>query len=351
MLINKSVHSLMEGKLLADERFLRKVASLYYEESQTQEQIAASENCSRQTISKALQRARDRGIVRISVVPDARVGYLHNLERSLRADLHLDDLVLVTGRPFDPRRPEEKSDDILTSIVIEAAAYLDELISNDDILAVGGGTNIMRQLARHLRPSTTYANLHVIPTLGFVETHATLGDSNLISYDIATAYGAKHAWLPIPAIVETQEQCNLARSLPLVRSVIQLMEQTTVIIMGIWPTHHSKRLIERGIFTQNQLDRFQEQGPVADINHWVFDATGNCINHRLAPQPYYLTGMEIPQIRAKVQAGMMKSVLVAGASYSYVPAIRAALRAGIVNILITDHITASLLSQATETVY
>src|SRR5258707_10543382 len=59
-----------EARLLTDERFLRKVAYFYYEDGQSQEAIAETEFCSRQTISKALQKARDRGIVRISIVPD-----------------------------------------------------------------------------------------------------------------------------------------------------------------------------------------------------------------------------------------------------------------------------------------
>jgi DNA-binding transcriptional regulator LsrR (DeoR family) len=286
--------------------------------------------------------------VRITVTPDERVGYLHNLERNLRLNLGLDDLVLVTGRHLSATKPREICDDILTSIVREAAVYLDELLTDHDILAVGGGSNIMRQITRHLRPSQLHPDLHVVPTLGFVETHASLGDSNLISYDIATAYGAKHAWLPIPAIVETEEQCHLARSLPLARDVIQLMEEATIVIMGIWPQHHGNSLISRGILTQDQLDRLNPYEPVADINHWVFDPQGNCINYELSPPPYYLTGLQMPLLKKRVEKGEIKSILVAGASRAYIPAIKAVLNAGIVNTLITDHVTATLLGTQTQ---
>ncbi len=87
-----------EGKLLSDDRFLRRVAHLYYEDNQTQEAIATMEYCSRQTIGKALQKVKDRGIVRITVVPEQRTGYLRNLSRELRLMLDLEDLVIVPGR-------------------------------------------------------------------------------------------------------------------------------------------------------------------------------------------------------------------------------------------------------------
>jgi len=61
------------------------------------------------------------------------------------------------------------------------------------------------------------------------------------------------------------------------------------------------------------------------------------------PPPYYLTGLPIPRLKEKIRKEGTKVILVAGAGPAYVPAIRAALKAGIANILITDHITAQLL--------
>src|SRR5690348_14673006 len=96
MLINSS-----EGSLLANDGFLRTVATYYHIEGQTQETIATLLYCSRQTISKALQKAEDRGIVRIVVVPDERIGYLSHIAHELRFTLGLGELHLVPGSSFD----------------------------------------------------------------------------------------------------------------------------------------------------------------------------------------------------------------------------------------------------------
>ncbi len=348
MFINTSQRNNPESSLLADDRFLRKVAAFYYMEGQTQEAIATHLYCSRQTISKALQKAEDRGIIQIAVVPEERTGYLHNLAHDLRFPLGLEELLLVPGRYFDAEPSRNVIDDIIADITATAATYLDQVLTDRDILAVTGGRSIMRNVVRYLKPSKTLSNLQVVPTIGFVETYISTGDSNLVAYDIANIYEAKHAWLPIPAIVETREQQEQARALPLVREVFKLMEQATIIMMGIWTSDLDHDVIKRGILSQEQLEAFRAYHPVADINHWVFDPQGHCINETLEPPPYYLTGLEIPRLQKRIKQGHTKVVLVAGASKSRIPAIRAALKAGIVNILITDHITAELLKSEVD---
>ncbi|MGH2497247.1 MAG: sugar-binding transcriptional regulator [Ktedonobacteraceae bacterium] len=347
MLMSTSPNPPSEGTLLGDDRLLRRIASLYYEEGRTQEEIAAAENYTRQTISKALQKARDRGIIRITVVPEERTGFLRNLSRELRSTFELEDLIIVPGRNMDSL-PEEKIDDgVMADIALAAADYLDELLKDGDVLAVSGGKEIMRPVVRYLKPRKRLPKLNVVPTIGFVRPFTNFGDPNLIAHDIALAYGANHAWLSIPAIVETQEQCVLSRSLPLVRDVLKIVESANVVMMGLWPwlSTTDDYLVRRNIVTQKQVDEFKSYKPVADINHWVFDEAGNCINELLKPPPYFLTGLEVPQLKDRIKQGKTKSILVAGASKSYTDGILAILRAGLISILVTDHITAQLLHE------
>src|SRR5260370_17121162 len=94
-----------EARLLGDEQFLRRIAYMYYEEGNSQEIIADIESCSRQTVSKALQKAKDRGIIRISIVPDLHTGYLRNLSREGRSHLGLQALLLPPPRNLNPLPP------------------------------------------------------------------------------------------------------------------------------------------------------------------------------------------------------------------------------------------------------
>jgi deoxyribonucleoside regulator len=333
-----------EGKLLADERFLRRVASLYYEDGHSQEAIAEMEACSRQTISKALQKAKERGIVRITIVPELRAGYLRNLSREVRVRLGLEDLILVAGRNLDERPDEVLLDDVVAEITSAAADYLDQLLTNADILAVSGGKTFMRNVVRYLKPTKLLPNLEVVSTIGFVEPRTNFGDANLIAYDIAQAYGGKHTWFAGPAIIVHIEEIQQVPEFPIVLSSAKdLMDRANVVMMGLWTPNTNDEVVMRGILSREQMAVIESYHPAADINHWVFDAQGRCINEMLKPPPYTVTGLEIPSLKDRIRKNGTKVILVAGGGKTYVPAIRAVLKAGIVNILVTDHVTAQLL--------
>lgn len=332
-----------EARLLADERFLRKIAHLYYEDGNSQETVAEMENCSRQTVGKALQKARERGIVRISVIPDMRTGYLRNLSREVRVQLGLEDLVLVAGRNINAIPSEDSLDDVVIDITTAAAEYLDQMLTDSDILAVSGGRRFMRNLVRYIKPSKLLPQLQVVATIGFVQPRTGYGDANLIAFDLAEAYGASHTWFPCPAFFPDKEQMHHMHKLPTIREGYDLMNRSNIIVTSLFTPHSDEQLLGRGILSPGQLELIDSYHPAVDINHWVFDAVGRCINELIEPPPYYLSGLEIPRLKDKIQQNNAKVILVAGGSARYVPAIRAALKAGVASILITDHVTAQLL--------
>lgn len=338
-----------EARLLADEQFLRRIAYLYYEDGHSQEAIAEIEYCTRQTVSKALQKAKDRGIVHIAIVPDLRTGYLHNLSREVRRHLNLEDLVVVPGHNFEDVKADAIIEEVVAEIAKAAADYLDQLLKDTDILAVSGGKTFMRNVVRYLKPARPLPNLQVVSTIGFVEARTGFGDANLIAYDIAQAYGGIHVWYTIPAFIphipEVQPKAlkELNSRLHMTRPAMELGEKANVFMMGVWHPHTNNQLVTRGIISKEQLDAIEAFHPAADINHWVFNAEGRCINEMMDPPPYHLLGFAIPDLKEKIRKDGTKVILVAGGGPSYAPAIRAALKAGLANILITDHMTAQQL--------
>jgi deoxyribonucleoside regulator len=345
MPIEGSQNNTSETRLLADERFLRKIAYAYYEDGYSQEAIADMEFCSRQTISKALQKARERGIVRIFVVPDTRVGYLRNLSRDVRIHLGLDDVVLVVGRSLKDLSEGVVQEDVVIEIATAAAEYLDQLLTDTDTLAVSGGKQFMRNVVRYLKPTKNLPHLNVVATLGFVEAHAGDGDANLVAYDIARAYGAQHTWFSAPAISREDWHIPEIRKFPLLKEACELMENASVLMTGLWTPHSNSEVIMEGILTREELELIDSYNPVVDINHWVFDANGCCINTMLNPPPYFLSGLRVHELKDQIKRVGTRSILVAGGSMAFIPAIRAALKAGVANILITDHVTAQYLME------
>jgi deoxyribonucleoside regulator len=332
-----------EARLLTDDRFLRKIAYMYYEDGHSQETIAEMEFCSRQTISKALQKAKDRGIIRISIVPDLRTGYLRNLSRDVRVQLGLEDLILVSGRNMNELAAEDILDEVVTDITSTAADYLDQMLNDSDILAVSGGRTFMRNIVRYLKPTKVLPHMQVVATIGFAQSRTSFGDANLIAHDMAEAYGASHLWFPCPAILPDGEQVRITRQLPIIKEAYEMLTRANVIVTSLWTPGTHDDLIARGVLSREQVEAIEACQPAADINHWAFDAAGQCINELIEPFPYALSGLDIPKLKDKIQQTNAKVILVAGGSSTYVSAIRAVLKAGLVNILVTDHITAQLL--------
>ncbi len=215
-----------ETRLLSDEQFLRKVAYHYYEDGHSQEAIAEMEYCSRQTISKALQKARDRDIVRISIIPDLRTGYLRNLSREVRVKLGLEDLVLVAGHNMNGVPAEEHLEDIVADIAGAAADYLDQMLTDADILAISGGRRFMRNLVRQVKPGRSLPHLQIVATTGFVEPSTSSGDANMIAFDLAQAYGANHLWFPCPAFLANDEEVEYTRHLPIIKDAYDMMNSS-----------------------------------------------------------------------------------------------------------------------------
>jgi DNA-binding transcriptional regulator LsrR (DeoR family) len=335
--------SASEARLLADERFLRKIAYLYYEDGHSQEAIADVVYCSRQMVGKALQRARERGIVRIAIVPDLSAGYLRNLSRDVRLQLGLEDLILVAGRNMNTIAPNDILGDVAIEIANTAAEYLDQLLTDADILAVSGGRTFMRNLVRYSRPTRVLPHLQVVATIGFVESRTNYGDANLIAHDLAQAYGASHLWFPAPAFLKDEAQVEQVHNLPIVKEAYDMMHRASVIVTSVFPPHTNEELVNKQVLTPEQREAIEALQPAADINHWVFDARGHCVNEQFTPPPYFLSGLEIPRLKDTIKQGGTKVLLVAGGGPAYVPAIRAVLRAEVANILITDHVTAQLL--------
>ena len=276
-----------------------------------------------------------------------RTGYLRNLSREVRTELKLDDVVLVPGRSFEGMAKNETSDEGVTEIATAAADYLDQLITDTDVLAVSGGPPFMRNMVRYLNPSKLLPHLQVVATIGFVQAHTSDGDANLIAHDIAQAYGGEHTWCCMPAFFATFSGAQdyfpkMMHHDPIVKQAVDLHGRANVVMMGIWPPHTNNEVILRGILSKEQIQAVEALHPAVDINHWVFDADGRCINTMLDPQPYCLSGMEIPNLKEKIRQGT-KVILVAGGGPAYLPALRAALKAGLASIVITDHITAQLL--------
>jgi deoxyribonucleoside regulator len=339
---------------LQPEHDLYEIAVKHYRDKKTLETIGNELGLTRQAISQKLKKAEEEGIVTIDLHEPTKLRSINlkTLSYEAKNQLGLDEVLLVLGENTDNsvQFPDRVSRTVLARIAQEAANHLDSVIQyqckqkSESVLALTGGCEIMRRVVHRLSPKKEYKKLKVVPTMGFIQPEANFGDPNLVANDLANAYGAKHYWLPIPAVVEDKQLRNQMQKHRLVEETLKLADSADVIIMGLWVPDEDglNRLFKRNVIDDKQYKVLCDgkSKPKANINLWFFDGNGNSIVAELEKCNFYLTGLDIPKLRERVVERSVKSILVAGGGEKYTDAIKAVLKAGIITELITDHVTA-----------
>lgn len=306
-----------------DERleFLARVASMYYDEGLTQNEISEVMGYSRSAISRFLTEARDVGVVDIRINhPLVRA---NDLERRLIECYGLKDArVLVRGNVSYTRMLRRLGD--------LAAQILNQIVRENMILGVGWGTAVY-EVSTALKPPRL-PGMRVVQLIGSLGTPDPKIDGPELAQSFARIFGGRYYTLPAPLIVDNEQLAGALMSDSRVRELLGLARQAQAAVVGIGtidPQYSS--LLRAGYLTRDDLDELETHGIVGDVCGTHFDADGRVLDIPLARRVVALDqhGLrQIPQVIG-VAGGDPKA-----------DAIRGALRGRLINILVTDDITA-----------
>ena len=168
------------------------VARMYYVQGETMDAIAHQLNVSRSTVSRLLKEARDRGLVRVTIVdPERPLGRMADLfQKYFNVQAHI---VQV--------RPGASSVFRLDQVSRTAADLLAATVRDGDILGVAWGTTTSA-IAAHLRPR----DLHGVTVIGLNggANHQTTGLPYVgsILHRFAEAFNGQEQLLALPAFFD-----------------------------------------------------------------------------------------------------------------------------------------------------
>ena len=306
-------------------RLLSKVGKLYYEEGLTQNEIVDRLQLSRAKISRLLQAARDRGVVQIMVISPP--GIYPDLEMQIETRYQLKEAIVV-----EVTEPES-SESVSRELGVAAANYLQRVICEDETLGVSWGTTLSH-LAASLQPNN-FPEAQVVQLLGGLgapeaEVHATD-----ICRRMARMLGCRLTLMPSPGIVDRQEIKDIILSDSHVQKAFDSFKDLSTVFLGIGAPNDQSVMLRSGtILTQKDLQELLECGAVGDIALRFFDKFGQPVRSELDSR---VIGIGLDQL-CKVD----RVVGVAGGAHK-VEAILGALRGKLVNVLITDQVTARRL--------
>jgi deoxyribonucleoside regulator len=309
------------------ELLLLRVAEMYYEENQTQEQIGHKLHLTRWKVGRLLAEARTAGIVHIEIVhPRHR---RHKEERALVEQYGLRDAVVIpTGDTTD--------DVVLRDRVAAAAAqYLTDLRPAPRMLGVSWGRTL-DAVAAHIAPGWA-RGVHVVQVNGGLSRSRRPTSASDMAARLAHHGGGTVTLLPAPAIVERDTTRVALEGDRAVGGVLDLARQCGVYLFSPGALTHDSVLVESGYLSPQDVDALAAEGGVGDVVSRFIDAEGRIASEELDRRTL---GLPLDDLRA----GEWSIAVVAGSAKHRV--CHAVVSSRICNVLITDQRTAVHLLEA-----
>lgn len=300
---------------------LYRVASAYYVQGKTQQEIGERENISRSQISRMLDKAREVGIVKIEVsLPE--VAGEDAMAAFLKEQLGLRDIVLAGA---DDNAGE---DAVTDAIAAAAAAYLPRAVKNSRIAGLGWG-HTMYRLPAFMRQRGSKTDILFVPLIGAAGIDEPCMQINSIVDRVAERMQARAVYTNLPAFRE--------KNVPLTpfenRRMEQLHEywdQLDCAVFGLGSKKSGLSFFD-GEVSGDSRRRIEEADVRGDILSQYFFRDGQLLQ---TDGSYHTNAFPAGRLKSLPQ-----SICLAGGSHK-TEGILAAARAGYFNVLITDTRTA-----------
>ncbi len=302
-------------------KLLVQVAKLYYNQQLTQTEIGRELQTSRSTVSRLLQEARDRGIVKISIeYPWERD---QALETTLKDKFGLRDVRVLTA--FDQSIEETRRGRGLM-----AAEYFDQIVADDMIVAISYGRSVA-SMVQQLQPSRS-VDMTTIQMIGALGTDNPLLDGPDLVRDLADAYQAHYRYLHAPLLVEDHRTRDLLLQETSVQETLSLAKRADVAVLGIGALESdSSGLIWTGYLNPKDIAWLQSKGGVGHMCAQHFDINGQLLDVDLNRRS---VGIGLEALRG------IETVMAIAGGEEKARAILGAIQGNYIDILITDDLAA-----------
>jgi DNA-binding transcriptional regulator LsrR (DeoR family) len=287
-------------------------------------------------VQRLLKRAKDQGIVQITIRPV--IGAFPELERMLENRFGLQEAVVVETTDFEDQYI------VAREVGVGAADYLMRVVQPQDSIVISWGGSLLG-MVNALYGNSQRSDLDGIKV---IQGLGGLGDPNKevhaadLTRRLAQVFGGEAILLPTPAVAGTREARDTYFEDPFVSQILEQARSANLAVMGIGAPRLDSILMREGkIVTVQDLESLQNNDAVGDINLRFFDKNGKIVQSNFDQR---VIGLTLDEIQ-----GIERVVGVAGGA-AKVSAIRGALAGKLVDVLVTDQITAQRVLSAGEAI-
>jgi len=305
-------------------RLMGKIARLYHERGLSQTQIAAQLHVSQPRVSRLLKEAGEVGIVRtiVSLPPGVHTEEEERLEQAFG----LTDAVVADA---------DDDGSVISALGSAAAAYLEATLMSGEVVGISSWSESLLAMVDSIGSLRQGVATSVVQLVGGHGQSAVQFQANRLLTRLAAQVGAKPVFLNAPGVLLPPADVDSLLQAPSLREATSAWRELTLAMVGIGSVEPSPLAHASGnILPGEMLAALKALGAVGDICFRYFDADGVLVSSELNET---IVGIS-PDLLMRVP----RRVGVAGGSRK-LPAIRAALAGGWVNVLVTDLSTARAL--------
>ena len=306
---------------------LAEVAHLYYIKNLTQGHIAERIGMSRSNVSRMLKEARDRGLVEIRIhAPLTAAG---GLQEELGGRLGLREC-LVLANPRLGTAAAATASDRMHRLSALGARYLQENIADGSVVGVSWSSTVYHVVSsRYLqeKPDTVAVQL-----MGSIGGSITELDGVSITARLADTLGARAHYLHAPMLVASALVREGLMRDPHIRATLEVARGADTMVVSVGTIDRRSGQYRTGYLDDGDLESIRARGAVGDICGSYFSRDGSPVRLEMTGRTIAIGFEEMRAIpnRVGVSGGPGKALANIGA-----------VRAGLLNVLITDQDTAA----------
>lgn len=242
---------------MSDEELAR-LATLYYVDGLTQEELSKQFSISRATVGRMLRKALQEGIVEIRVRPIN--AFSSDIEKALIQRFGIKRaLISVDHKDIDKQR------ELLAGLV---AGYLDRILSDGAIVAVGMGRNVSA-VSEHAM-SATQRECTFVSAIGGSYRGGQTMNADHISRRLAARFGGESESLYAPALVgDPSLRLQLIEN-DTVRHTLDKARRADIALIGIGDMSEESNIVRMGWFSPREIAQAKMDGAVGDVMGYDF---------------------------------------------------------------------------------
>ncbi|MFD2177997.1 sugar-binding transcriptional regulator [Veronia pacifica] len=245
--------------LLGDTDLLTEISVLYYQNGATQEEISKKFNISRAKVSRLLRRAREEGIVEITV----KYHPVHSaqLEQRLVEKFNLKRALIALDQPD---LHEQRS-----QVAAQVSSYLDANLQDGMVVAVGQGQNVA-YVADH--PGVvSHRNARFVCAIGGTHRSGDTINADHICRRLAKKFGGSSETLYAPAYVDSSQMRDTFISHQNISETLTQARKAEFALVGIGDMNENSHMVKLGFFSaQEFVEARLNDGIVGDIGGFDF---------------------------------------------------------------------------------